>query len=129
MLAVSSTLAFETPFSLSLATTVRVGNMLGSGQAQRAKLAAETSIGMSLVTALILRYAPIILLVLFILFIYFCSDADSTIFMVFRKDWGRLFNDDDEVVGMVADVLPLVALFQVCLPTDFTPNLDNANGE
>ena len=114
VLAVSSTLSYQTPFSLGLATTVRVGNMLGSGQGQRAKLAAETSIGMSLFAALILRYAPIIL------FVALCfkasSTAGSSIFMTFRKDWGRLFNNDEEVVGMVATVLPLVALYQVCLP-------------
>lgn len=91
VLVVSSTVAFQTPYSLGMATSVRVGNLLGSGQAHRAKLAAETSIGMSLVTALVM----------------------SSIFMTFRNNWGRLFNDDEEVVKIVASVLPLVALFQI----------------
>ncbi|KAB5589989.1 MATE efflux family protein [Ceratobasidium theobromae] len=91
VLLVSSTIAFQTPYSLGIATTVRVGNLLGSGYAQKAKLAAETSIGMSLVTALIL----------------------STIFMLFRTSWGRLFNNDETVVELVSSVLPLVALFQI----------------
>ncbi|CAE7222164.1 unnamed protein product [Rhizoctonia solani] len=54
---VSSSTAFQTPYSLGMATTVRVGNLLGSGHAQAAKLAAETAIGMSLAVAIILRYS------------------------------------------------------------------------
>jgi len=34
-------------------------------------------------------------------------------FMVFRNSWGYLFNNDPEVVKLVASILPLVALFQV----------------
>lgn len=37
----------------------------------------------------------------------------STIFLVFRNKWAYLFNNDPEVVALVARVLPLVALFQV----------------
>jgi len=37
----------------------------------------------------------------------------STIFIVFRHKWAYLFNNDIEVVHLVASVLPLVALFQV----------------
>lgn len=35
------------------------------------------------------------------------------VFLIFRKSWGYLFNGDVEVVNLVAEVLPLVALFQV----------------
>lgn len=34
-------------------------------------------------------------------------------FLVFRNSWGRLFNDDEEVVALVSKIIPLVALFQV----------------
>ena len=37
----------------------------------------------------------------------------SAILIVFRKRWGYLFNSDDEVVALVADVLPFIALFQI----------------
>ncbi|KAG8698112.1 hypothetical protein FRC08_006128 [Ceratobasidium sp. 394] len=33
--------------------------------------------------------------------------------MIFRHNWARLFNDDNEVVSLVASVLPLVALYQI----------------
>ena len=60
VLLVSSSTAFQTPYSLGMATTVRVGNLLGSGHAKMAKLAAETAIGMSLVVAMVLRYSLLI---------------------------------------------------------------------
>ncbi|CAE6417067.1 hypothetical protein ACGC1H_002203 [Rhizoctonia solani] len=91
VLLVSSSTVFQTPYSLGMATTVRVGNLLGSGHGQMAKLAAETAIGMSLVVAMIL----------------------STLFMIFRNNWGYLFNDEEKVVSLVASVLPVVALFQI----------------
>ena len=34
-------------------------------------------------------------------------------FMTWRNSWAHLFNDDPSVVHLVADILPLVALFQV----------------
>ncbi|ELU44308.1 multidrug/Oligosaccharidyl-lipid/Polysaccharide flippase [Rhizoctonia solani AG-1 IA] len=110
VLLTSSSTAFQTPYSLGMATTVRVGNLLGSGQAQMAKLAAETAIGMSLIIALTLRYGSII---------YWTLPQSkghhhpSTIFMTFRTNWGYLFNNDENVASLVASVLPLVALFQV----------------
>ncbi|CAE6534146.1 unnamed protein product [Rhizoctonia solani] len=91
VLLTSSATAFQTPYSLGIATTVRVGNLLGSGHAQMARLAAETAIGMSLVAAMIL----------------------GTIFMTFRTNWGYLFSDEENVVSLAASVLPVVALFQI----------------
>lgn len=34
-------------------------------------------------------------------------------FMAFRKKWAYLFNNDKNVVVLVAQILPLVAAFQV----------------
>ena len=49
--------------------------------------------------------------------------------MVFRDNWAYIFNDDTEVVKLVARIMPLVALFQVCMidtspldPVDLTPS-------
>ena len=41
--------------------------------------------------------------------VLFCS----TLFIVFRNKWAYLFNNDPEVVSLVASILPLAALFQV----------------
>ncbi|QRW23429.1 MATE efflux family protein [Rhizoctonia solani] len=34
-------------------------------------------------------------------------------FLVFRKRWGYLFNNDETVIRLVGDIMPLVALFQI----------------
>lgn len=37
----------------------------------------------------------------------------STLCMIFRKQWGYLFNNDPQVVAIVASIMPYIALFQV----------------
>ena len=37
----------------------------------------------------------------------------SAICIIFRKNWGYLFNNDPEVVALVATVMPYIALFQI----------------
>lgn len=90
-----------------------VGNLLGEGKAHRAGVAANTSIVLAVMIALFW----------------------SALFLIFRKSWARMFNDDPglslisfrlrnvsakfylngfvEVVTLVASIVPLVALFQV----------------
>ncbi|KAF9459120.1 MATE efflux family protein [Collybia nuda] len=91
VLLVSASSTFQAPFALGVATSVRIGNLLGEGKAQRAGIASNTSILMALVL----------------------SATSSTMFLVFRNSWAYLFNSDPEVVNLVASILPLVALFQV----------------
>ncbi|KAG6876116.1 hypothetical protein C0992_000912 [Termitomyces sp. T32_za158] len=80
----SASMTFQAPFALSVAASVRIGNLLGEGNAKRAGIASNTSIIMALALSLITR-----------------------------NQWAYLFNDDSEVVSLVASILPLVALFQV----------------
>ncbi|KAF7291886.1 RNA helicase [Mycena indigotica] len=87
----SASTTYQAPFALSVASSVRIGNLLGELNSSRAKIAAHVSLLMALGIALIF----------------------STMFMVFRNSWAYLFNDDPEVVALVASILPLVALFQV----------------
>jgi hypothetical protein len=42
------------------------------------------------------------------------------VLFVARKRWGYLFNDDPEVVELVAQVMPYCAIFQV--PTPYPPS-------
>jgi MATE family multidrug resistance protein len=91
VLLVSASTTFQAPFALSMAAAVRIGNLLGESNAKRAEIATKTSLFMALVIALVW----------------------STMFLVFRKSWARIFNDDPEVIKLVGGVLPLVALFQV----------------
>ncbi|KIJ61489.1 hypothetical protein HYDPIDRAFT_169720 [Hydnomerulius pinastri MD-312] len=91
VLLLSASCTYQAPFALSIATTVRIGNLLGQGNARRAGLAAKTALVMAVGVA----------------------GVWSTLFIVFRKKWAYIFNDDPEVVSLVASILPLVALFQV----------------
>ncbi|KAH9855642.1 MATE efflux family protein [Lenzites betulinus] len=91
VLLVSASTTYQAPYALSVASSVRIGNLLGERNAKRAGVAARCSILMSLVLSAIW----------------------STMFVVFRNHWAHLFNDDEAVVALVASILPLVALFQV----------------
>lgn len=91
VLLVSSSTTFQAPFALSVATSVRIGNLLGERRAKRAGATAITSIILALGIAAI----------------------PSALFIVFRDSWAYIFNDDPEVVAYVSDILPLAALFQV----------------
>ncbi|OBZ77895.1 putative transporter C11D3.06 [Grifola frondosa] len=89
VLLVSASTTYQAPFALSVAASVRIGNLLGEERPKRAGIAAKCSILMSLVIGLV------------------------AMFLTFRKSWAHLFNDDPLVVQLVASILPLVSLFQV----------------
>ncbi|CDO73899.1 hypothetical protein BN946_scf185016.g56 [Trametes cinnabarina] len=91
VLLVSASTTYQAPFALSVASSVRIGNLLGEENAKRAAVASKCAVLMSLVI----------------------SAVWSTMFMVFRHSWAHLFNDDPAVVSLVASILPLVSLFQV----------------
>ncbi|KAF9441560.1 MATE efflux family protein [Macrolepiota fuliginosa MF-IS2] len=91
VLLVSASTTFQAPYALSVATSVRIGNLLGENKAKRASIAAITAVLMALGVAAF----------------------TSAMFIIFRNSWAYIFNDDPEVVQMVAGILPLVALFQV----------------
>ncbi|KAL5525227.1 ERC1_4 [Sanghuangporus sanghuang] len=91
VLLVSGSMTFQAPFSLSVAASVRIGNLLGERNAYRANIASKAAL---LVVSAI-------------------EVTNSAIFLVFRNKWGYLFNDDSEVVRLVASILPLVALYQI----------------
>jgi len=74
-----------------VASSVRIGNLLGEQNAFRAGVASKVSM------LLALGFAGI----------------SSAIFMIFRDQWGYLFNDDPSVIRVVASIIPIVALFQV----------------
>ncbi|KAJ9141710.1 MATE efflux family protein [Pleurostoma richardsiae] len=79
------------PFGLGVAASARVGNLLGARRARDAARSAHCA-------AVLSMFAGAIIL---------------TALMVFRGSFGRLFNDDERVIRLVADVMPYVALFQI----------------
>lgn len=91
VLLVSASTTYQAPFALSVATTVRIGNLLGSGHGKKARVAAEVSMCLTFLFAACL----------------------SCFYLTFRKQWGYLFNSDEDVVRLVSHIMPLVALFQI----------------
>ena len=79
------------PFGLGIATTPRIGNLLGLRRPRGAKISAHTSATLSVLLGL-----TICLILL----------ASANVF-------GKLFNDDPRVVELVAEVMPWVAAFQI----------------
>ncbi|WRT67868.1 uncharacterized protein IL334_004842 [Kwoniella shivajii] len=82
---------YQVPAALGIAAAVRVGNLLGAGRGWEAKWASRASLLLSLLFAAV----------------------NSSICIIFRKKWGYLFNNDAEVVTLVAEIMPYIALFQL----------------
>lgn len=79
------------PFGVGVATSARVGNLLGARNAKGAALSANTAAWLSMVLGAVVL----------------------AILMASKENFARLFNDDESVVRLTAEVLPYVALFQI----------------
>ena len=79
------------PFGIGVAASARVGNLLGARDAKGAARAANTAAWLSMLMGAIVL----------------------TILMSTKDNFARLFNDDEGVVRLTAEVLPYVALFQI----------------
>ncbi|KAI5837174.1 mate-domain-containing protein [Morchella snyderi] len=79
------------PFGIGVAASTRVGNLLGARDARGASRAANTAALLSIV-----------------------AGALVMIIMLSVKDvYARIFSDDVDVIKLTAEVMPLVALFQI----------------
>ncbi|KAF8079286.1 multidrug/Oligosaccharidyl-lipid/Polysaccharide flippase [Lyophyllum atratum] len=91
ILITSSATTFQAAFSLSSATSTRIGHLLGEKNPKRAGVAVNASLALALIVSLI----------------------TSITYLSFRHSWGKMFNDDPEVITLVASVIPVIAFFQV----------------
>ena len=79
------------PFGVGVAASSRVGNLLGARSAKGASRAAHVAAWLSMI------FGAIVLMIL----------------MASKEHFAKIFNDDDRVVRLTAEVLPFVALFQI----------------
>lgn len=79
------------PFGVGVATSARVGNLLGARNARGAARAANTSAWLSMFLGIVIL----------------------AILMITKDNFARIFNDDQDVVELTARVMPYVALFQI----------------
>ncbi len=91
VLATLNSLTFQIPFPLSIAASTRIANLIGATLADAAKTSAKVA-----------GYAAVIVGIFNLLLL-------ST----FRNLIPRLFSDDEDVIQLVAAVLPLCAAFQL----------------
>ncbi|KAL4073505.1 MATE efflux family protein [Scleroderma citrinum] len=87
-LLITASLTFQAPFALSVATSVRIGNLLGEGKSRRAAVVAQISHVIAAAIGCI-----------------WC-----TAILIFRTKWAYLFNGDPDVISVVSAVLPITAL-------------------
>ena len=79
------------PFGIGVATSARVGNLLGARDAKGTARAAHAAAGLSMLLGVVVL----------------------AILMGTRNHFAKIFNDDEQVVRLTAEVLPAVALFQI----------------
>ncbi|KAI0540504.1 mate efflux family protein [Xylaria digitata] len=79
------------PFGLGVATSSRIGNLLGAQRPRDAARAAHCAAVLSVLNGTIIL----------------------SILMGTRNVFGKVFNDDERVVRLVGEVMPYVALFQI----------------
>lgn len=79
------------PFGLGVAESARLGNLLGAGKPEQARRSAHSAAILSVVF----------------------GGAISATLLATRHKIGGLFNDDKQVIELVAEVMPYVALFQI----------------
>lgn len=79
------------PFGVGVATSSRVGNLLGARNAKGAARAANTAAVLSMVLGILVL----------------------AVLMGVKDFYAKIFNDDVEVIRLTAKVMPYVALFQI----------------
>ncbi|CAI0626800.1 unnamed protein product [Linum tenue] len=87
----TTSLMYTLPTSLSASASTRVGNELGAGRPERARLAAVVAIGVALLSSLF-------------------GLLGTTLG---REAWGRVFTEDKEVLELTMIVLPIIGVCEL----------------
>ncbi|KIK57893.1 hypothetical protein GYMLUDRAFT_262756 [Collybiopsis luxurians FD-317 M1] len=91
VLVVTASTSYQIPYALGVATSVIIGQHLGLARPRSAKMAAYAALMLGLAMSL----------------------TFSMVCWIWRKKWGYIFNDDEDVNSMVANILPLVAALHI----------------
>ncbi|KAJ3030997.1 UNVERIFIED_CONTAM: hypothetical protein HDU68_007031 [Siphonaria sp. JEL0065] len=83
--------AYTTPLGVTIACTMRIGNALGAGKPKKAKLCAFVVLGFGV----------------------FIAITNIAMLMLGRKRLGHIFTDEEAVIAVVDQIVPLVAAFQL----------------
>ncbi|KAI9143277.1 mate-domain-containing protein [Paraphysoderma sedebokerense] len=84
-------MAYYLFLGISIANANRIGNFLGAGKALNAKFSAYVSVAMAI----------------------FLACFNGTIMLALRHVWAHIFTGDPDVATYVAELLPIVCIFQI----------------
>jgi len=91
VLATLTSLTFQIPFPLSIAGSTRVANLIGATLADAAKVSTKVTFSVAVVVGIL----------------------NVTLLSSLKDYIPRLFTDDEDVIRIVAEILPLCAAFQL----------------
>ncbi|RIB10287.1 mate-domain-containing protein [Gigaspora rosea] len=91
ILSVLVTLLYQSPFGLSVSASNRVGNLLGAGLVEKAKMTSKLTMQFAIILALF----------------------EAIILIVFKDYWGYIFISKDDVVKYTSNVIPLISIFEI----------------
>ncbi|KAJ3887100.1 multidrug/Oligosaccharidyl-lipid/Polysaccharide flippase [Lentinula edodes] len=104
ILVVTSSTTWQAPYALGIAASIRIGNLLGERDDLRAGAAAKGVLVVGIVTAgVISRQHPL----------FNAFRNPSVLLLVFRHSFAYMFNNDPDVVSMVASITPILAVCQI----------------
>jgi MATE family multidrug resistance protein len=83
--------SYQIPFPLSIAASTRIANLIGAGLVDAAKITAKVSFWAASLVGIF----------------------NLVVFTVFRYELPRLFTSDPDVIAVVAECMPIVAVMQV----------------
>ncbi|KAI8340492.1 mate-domain-containing protein [Chlamydoabsidia padenii] len=89
VLVTSVAMFYTIPFGVGISAANRVGNALGAQRPKHAALAAKTALVAAFLVALV----------------------NASVIFYCRHQWAYLFTDDEDVVALVSQVIPVVAVF------------------
>ncbi|KAJ3029011.1 hypothetical protein HDV00_009817, partial [Rhizophlyctis rosea] len=87
----TASLTYMLPLGISTASSTRIGNALGASLPRLSRSISIVALGLGLLVA----------------------TFNSSSLIAVRNHWGRLWTDDPEVISLIAQTLPLCAIFQL----------------
>lgn len=88
IVATTSSLLYQIPFAVGIAASTRVANFVGASLAESAKLTSNVSLTVSVLIAVV----------------------DCSVCYVFRYSIGNAFSNDEDVIELVAQTIPVIML-------------------
>ncbi|EPY51512.1 MatE family transporter [Schizosaccharomyces cryophilus OY26] len=91
VLLTTTSLAFQIPFAFAVASSTRVGHLVGSGRPNLARICSRVATCLAVIISM----------------------TDGLLLFCFRNYWGRFFTSDQQVLNIVRDIFAILCIFIV----------------